>query len=289
MHPYPHIDCPAFRPLALALASTLAVALAACGGGDETTASAELQPAAGYAVVQGQLTDSSGAPLAGAQVLAPFGDGQAWAGDTDAQGKFAFQVRAADFTGVDPVAVVIHKAGYRPATVYFAGIQQGARYQVAANAGSSPRALATGEYLAQGLVGLLHLGDDGFSGSINSKLQTGTRGRLADFAVTTWTAEHKATYSKAVVEFVGRGIQGLMCNTQFGLAAVGADIGAGIPRYANPGNSDANGGFSRFALRLNVADFPVGAQVRLVAIAGNCSPSDLDDFEFTEALVRFER
>lgn len=280
---------PHFRRLALALACSLAVTLTACGGGgDGSTGSDELQPAAGFAVVQGQLTDSSGAPLAGAQVLAPFGNSQAWGSDTDAQGKFAFQARAADFTGVDPVAVVIHKSGYRPTTVYFGGIQQGARYVVPANASTSPRALAAGEYAAKGLIGLWHLGDDSFSGSANSRLQTGTRGRLADFEITTWTAEHKAAYSKAVVEFVGRGIQGLTCTTQFGLAAVGANIGAGIPRYANPGNSDVNGGFTRFALRLNVADFPVGAQVRMVAISGNCA-SDLDDFEFTEAVVRFER
>lgn len=285
-----HTNRTPFQPMAIALAATLA----ACGGGgdgdgDGSTAGTELQPAAGYAVVQGQLTDSNGAPLAGAQVLAPFGTNQAWGGDTDAQGKFAFQARAADFTGVDPVAVVIHKAGYRPATVYFGGIQQGARYQVPANASTSPRALGAGEYLAQGLIGLWHLGDDSFGGSVNSRLQTGTRGRLADFEVTTWTAELKAAYSQAVLEFVGRGIQGLTCSTQLGLAAVGAAAGAGIPRYANPGNSDSNGGFTRFALRLNVADFPVGAQLRLVAIAGNCSSSDLDDFEFTEAVVRFER
>jgi len=284
-----HQHQPHSRCQALALACSLAVTLAACGGEDDSRPSSdELQPAAGHAVVQGQLTDSGGAPLAGAQVLAPFGNGQAWGGDTDAQGKFAFQARAADFTGVDPVAVVIHKPGYRPTTVYFAGLQQGARYVVPANASTSPRALAAGEYTAQGLVGLWHLGDDSFSGSANSRLQTGTRGRLADFEITTWTAEHKAAYSQAVVEFVGRGIQGLTCTTQFGLAAVGANIGAGIPRYANPGDSDSNGGFTRFALRLNVADFPVGAQVRMVAIAGNCA-GDLDDFEFTEAVVRFER
>jgi hypothetical protein len=277
------------RLTALAGACALAAMLSACGGGEgDPGTNGELQPAPGYAVVQGQLTDSTGAPLAGAQVLAPFGTNQAWGGDTDAQGKFAFQARAADFAGVNPVAVVIHKAGYRPATVYFGGIQQGARYLVPANASTSPQALADGEYLAQGLVGLWHLGDDSFSGSVNSKLQTGTRGRLADFEITTWTAAHKAAYSQAVVEFVGRGIQGLTCTTQFGLAALGAAAGSGIPRYTNPGNSDVNGGFTRFSLRLNVADFPVGAQVRLVAISGNCA-SDLDDFEFTEAVVRFQR
>jgi len=264
----------------------LGLSLVACGGGGDS-GTTEQQPAAGYALVQGRLTDTSGAALASAQVYMPFGSNQAWGVDTDAQGNFSFQARAADFANVNPVALVIHKAGFRPRTLYFAGIQAGARYEVPTDSSTAAAPLANGEYVPVGLVGLLHVGDDSFDGSVNSQLQTGSRGRMVDFEVLTWTAELKARYSTAVVEFVGRGVQGLVCTTQMGLAAFSPATGVGIPRYMNPGNSDANGGFTRFALRLNVADFPAGPPVRFVAIAGQCA-NDLDDLEIAEVVVRFE-
>lgn len=208
----------------------------------------ELQPRAGYAVLQGTLTDSAGAGLSGAKVSIPFGIGQAWAGETDSQGRFSFQARASDYASVSPVAVVIEKAGYRPSTVYFLSVDGEARYAVPASPSTSPSALATGEFVPKDFAGLLHLGDANFSGAINWQLQTATRGRIADFQIKVWTSEDRAQYSHAVVEFVGRGVQGLTCKDQIGLALIGADVATGIPRYVNPGSSDANGGFSRFKL-----------------------------------------
>lgn len=263
----------------------LGLSLVACGGGGDS-GTTEQQPAAGYALVQGRLTDTTGTALANAQVYMPFGNNQAWGADTDAQGNFSFQARATDFANVNPVALVINKPGFRPRTLYFAGVQAGARYEVPTDSSTAAVPLANGEYVPVGLVGLVHVGDASFDGSINSQLQTDSRGRLADFEVLTWTAELKARYSQAVVEFVGRGVQGLICTTQVGLAAFSPVAGVGLQRYANPGNSDANGGFTRFALRLNVADFPVGTPVRFVAIAGQCS-NDLDDLELAEVVVRF--
>lgn len=266
----------------------LTLGLTACGGGGDGDGGSPpaQQPATGFALVRGQLTDSTGAPLSAAQVYMPFGNNQAWGADTDGQGRFSFQARAADFAGVSPVALVINKAGYRPRTVFFASLQAGASYQVPTNADSSPVALAAGEYVPQGLVGLVHVGDDSFSGSANSQLQTASRGRTADFAIVTWTAELKARYGQAVVEFVGRGIQGSICTTQAGLIAFNPTAGVAIARYQNPGNSDAGGSFTRFALRVSVADFPVGTPVRFVVIAGQCA-NDLDDLELTDVVVRF--
>lgn len=280
-----------FRQAQKHLSVVLAAVLTACGGGgdsDNPTSSGELQPLSGYAVLQGTLTDSTGAALSGATVSMPFGAGQAWAGNTDTQGRFAFQARASDYTSVSPVAMVIEKAGYRPSTVYFSSINAGNRYAVPASPATSPSALAAGQFVPRDFAGLLHLGDASFSGAINSQLQTTTRGRFADFLIKTWTVQDKAQYSYATVEFVGRGVQGLTCRDQVGLASVGADIAAGIPRYLNPGSSDPNGGFSRFSLRLNVSDFRVGDTVRLVAISGACA-NDYDDFEIGEPVVRFER
>ena len=84
----------------------LTLGLTACGGGGDGDGGSPpaQQPATGFALVRGQLTDSTGAPLSAAQVYMPFGNNQAWGADTDGQGRFSFQARAADFAGVSPVS-----------------------------------------------------------------------------------------------------------------------------------------------------------------------------------------
>jgi hypothetical protein len=277
---------PAITRLGTALC--LGLALAACGGADDPDSSpaATQQPATGFALVKGQLVDASGAALGQAKVYMPFGRDQAWGADTDAEGRFTFQARASDFAGVSPVALVIDKPGYRPRSLYVRSVQAGSTYAVPTGAASAPAALGPGEYVPQGLFGLLHVGDDSFTGSANSQLQTRSRGRIVDFGVVTWSDDLKARYRQAIIEFAGRGLQGSTCTTQIGLAAFDPAAGVAIPRYTNPGDSDISGGFSSFALRLDVTGFPVGTPIRFVVMAGQCS-RDLDDLEITDVVVRF--
>ena len=277
---------PAIARLGAALC--LSLALAACGGADDPDASATAtqQPASGFALIRGQLVDSGGAALAQAKVYLPFGRDQAWGADTDAEGRFTFQARASDFAGVSPVALVIDKPGYRRRSLYLQSVQAGATYPVPTGAASAPVALVPGEYLPQGLYGLLHVGDDSFGGSANSQLQTRSRGRIVDFGVVTWSDDLKARYRQAIVEFAGRGLQGSQCTTQVGLAAFDPAAGVAIPRYANPGDSDAGGGFTRFGLRLDVSGFSAGTPIRFVVVAGQCA-RDLDDLEITDVVIRF--
>lgn len=282
-----HASVPAIARLGTAL--SLSLALAACGGADDpgATPGAAQQPATGFALIKGQLTDANGAAVGQAKVYMPFGRDQAWGADTDAEGRFTFQAKASDFAGVSPVALVIDKPGYRPRSLYVQSVQAGATYQVPTGAASAPVALAPGEYVPQGLYGLLHVGDDSFGGSANSQLQTRSRGRIVDFGVVTWTEDLKARYRQAVVEFAGRGIEGSQCTNQVGLAAFDPSAGVAIPRYANPGNSDSAGGFTRFAVQLDVTAFPAGTPIRFVVISGQCPRGDLDDQEITDVVVRF--
>lgn len=259
------------------------LSLISCGGGGSAgpdSIPSNTQPAAGFARITGQVLDGNNAPVAGAEVSLPFGKAQAWTGKTDAGGNYSFDARASDFANVKPVAMIISKDGYLPRTVYYASIVAGAGYTFKSDAQTASVPLGANQVVPT--TGLWHLGDDNFSGSINSQLQMSSVGKLVDFPLANWSAAQATAYKTARIQLVARGVQ--CSGTTFGLATI---ANGGISRYYPAGKSDANGNFTNYDFSLDVTGFPVGAAIRFVAISGACSTTDADDFEFTQVIVTF--
>lgn len=233
----------------------------------------------GFARFAGTLHEMDETPISEASVFLPFGTNSAWGAKTNAQGTFRFDAKVADFEGVSPVAMTASKPGYRPQTFFYSELKAGARYTLSQTSSAAVVPLAAGEYAPDSANRLWHLGDDNFTGSTNSKLQTGTFGLGLSFPVTTMSAGDRT----AVIELIARGID-QNCADAFGVLAEAP--GGQLRKSATPGPSATSGDFSRYRFTLDVSTFPAGSQVKFFSLSGTCGGTDHDDFEFTEIFVK---
>ncbi len=242
-------------------------------------------PPAGYARMSGTIKDRQGATISGASVVIPYGQNQAWQGTTDGKGNFKFDVRASDYVGVSPVAVMVLKTGYTTSISYFTSILAGDNLGVAYDQTTAPRPLAANEFVPSGAERLWHVGDADFNNASGSQLQMQTYGLSVGFPVTTWDATLRGKYRTATVTFIARGVDtsriGTGCPNRLGFYIQNT----AFTSYVAPGNSDANGGFSAYSMIVPLpSNFPDG-QLVFAYFSGACSSDDYDDQEFGNVMI----
>jgi hypothetical protein len=237
----------------------------------------------GFARFSGVIAEANGTPVAGANVRVPFGLNQFWGGDTDARGTYRFDARVSDYTGVNPVAMVVYKDRYLPRTFYYPALAAGSLQGLQTDGSAATRPLAANEFVPNGAHSLWHIGNASFGGSANSRLQMQTSAKSAGFPVAQWNAQMRGAYRSATITFVARGVQTTSCpSNRVGLYAETGTQTA----YLAPSNSDANGGFTSYRMTVTLPAFADG-RLMFAAIAGTCGGTDLDDWEFAQVLVAF--
>lgn len=272
------------------LLPAICLSLLACGGGGGSTATTP-PPApadtllATEARFSGTINNASGAPLAGVKINLPYRTG-AYTATTDAAGQYSFKVRTADFATGGIIALRAYADTFAPAAYYYQLPLQG---KSTYNLGATPVALTPlgpNEYASAGFSELIHLGDDNYSGSQNSQLQTTSRGDGFSNTLLEWKTADNNKFKTARVKLLIRGMQGTTQTTKgdAGLFdAAGNAIGA---RVALNMNSDVAGGYSAYTFDYAVpATLPAGA-VRFVVRTGS-QPGDLDDIEYTGISLQF--
>lgn len=242
-------------------------------------------PPPGTASVSGRIRDAVGQAVSGVSVRVPVRSGY-YGATTNSQGKFEIIVPLTGLQNVSPVAVFAVKDGFRPYYAWYTELAEGASYIFSTPDDRPFTELEVGEFVPPGLVTLVHLGDDVYSGPSNSQLQVDSRGTHLVFRITTWTSELESFATRVVVTFSARGLT----TTTGGCAnAVGVITDAGASDWATPGDSDPSGNFSSYALAFNLPSIQPGQDIALGLISGACADGDQgDDFEIAGVLVRFE-
>lgn len=270
----------------MALLALLAVS--ACGGGDDGTATPTQLTTNGQAQIDTTVKSPAGEDLPDADVLLPV-QSKLYGAKSDSKGRAVFQVPAAEFSNISPVALIVHKDGYRPSTYYFTSIEAGKTYTV-----SNPvqTKLADSEFVPEGGYLLYHVGDDNFNGAANSQLQAATLGASKSMKVTTVTADMKAKYKSFTVSYSGRGIQtggtNPCANFIWGYQpSTGPTPGFASVEKHPPADSPNDGSFGAGSQTFSMASLVVGIDLWISIESGLCTATNLDDFEVTGFLVKF--
>ena len=273
-------------------------ALAACGGGGESTNGAET--AHGPVTLHGKIEACDAAPQSTARVILPYGEDQSYQATTAADGSFQLTVDSANLAGVSPVALAVfdENDSCQPAEIFVdsavAGVASG-RLDVPAKKLND---LRPAEFVMSARARpLIHLGNDIYGGPANSRLQVASHGLTITNLVGTITQQFKDDYSTARIEFSARGMQqeSLQCATHYenrvALHATVPGGGAPIIKEVRPTASSATGEFTRYSIPVDLADFPANSSISFVATSGQCASggTDYDDFELSNVLVRFVR
>ena len=183
---------------------------------------------------------------------------------TDADGRFSLDVNSELLPS--PFLVVVAKSGYVPIT---ANVQKGSNDSFALN--ESLEAAGQDILVVEVDPALHHLGDDFYGGTINSQFQRRTEG-------TTYTRSFivssvQRNYANATLTLTAKGLQNgntvLVNGSQIGILDT----------------SPSNGSFGdvTFSFPTNIMSSSNTLEIK----AAFNSSGDYDDFEFTNALIRF--
>ncbi len=275
----------------------MAAGLAACGGGDGDSGSSgstgqDDLTRNGLARFSAQVKDENGAGLADADVLLPVNN-KLYGQKTGADGRYSFNVAAAEFSAIDPVAMIVNKTGYRPKTFYYGTLKAGTTYAIDdTKAGSNVEKLADGEFVPEGGHLLWHLGDAAFGGASNSQLQVAATGLYKGMKVVAVTADMVMKYKKITLTFVARGLDTTRtanCKNRAGVFQVDASNALAYSQEGVPPNSPADGSFGKLSFTFDASTLHPGRDLYAFVNSGTCSDGDKgDDFEFTQTLVKFE-
>ena len=196
--------------------------------------------------------------------------GKTYSGTSDATGRFSVTF---DKTGLPTaMAPIITVAGYAPLAVSL-------------NLGTSSTidlGTLTMEPLGPALVvfdlvpGLHHLGDGSFSGSINSLFQMNVEGTSYSKTFTLTAEQFAAT--GATITLLAKGLQ---CDNPL-------RINGNLVAYLN--SSPADGSFGTVTINVPKSNLVLGGNTFSItssSVGGSaCGSSDLDDFEFTNGILR---
>lgn len=249
--------------------------LASCGGGDEAT---DVPPTT-VRLACDVADAATGAAVADATVNYQAGSTQ-YETQTSGSGRCVLNLPAAEVAGVDFPAASVSKDGYEPQTILCPKLQGG---QICTQ-DVTLVPLAANVSIPVGGDVVMHLGDDQFGGTVNSRFQKRTAGAELSFVIADWAEKIKAGYAKATVYLDAKGWQTDACLNQIGLAGDSGEVN--LPG----GNSPADGywaGGKQVPFDFDVAR--VGSQrAELRISAGPCNgTSDIDDFEVNRIRVYF--
>ena len=274
------------------------LSLAACGGGSAPGESTALSSSDRVVSLHGRVNVCPAAGTAKAKVSLPYGDGQGPSVTTNPDGTFSLDINTANVKGVNPVALTIESDNCQPENIFVENLASQGRDGSIATPEKNLQNLGPAEFvIPPPWRPLTHLGDDVYGGPANSNLQVATMGPSTVQPLGVLTQDMKDKYRTARVEFSARGMQteSLQCATlyknQIGLSATTASSPDAVVRTVQPGASSGTGEFTRFSIPVDLADFPVGSTINFVASSGPCESGgkDIDDFELTSVLVRFEK
>ncbi|MFC5547678.1 hypothetical protein [Massilia aerilata] len=264
--------------------------LSACGGGGGGGESAAPAPAANELLATeakfSGMISAGGTPVQGAEVYLPTPTGT-YKASTDSAGQYAFKVNVADFGSVNPIMLGVYKDGYAAMKFFYTGPLAARTNYVVGAADGAMKTLGPNEFTSRQFSDIIHLGDENFSGSNNSQLQTATRGNDIILPLFDLPANASGSARTALVRVLIRGLQG-QDQTQPGYAALVDSAGnyVGAP-YQLVSNSDAAGGYTEYRMSFNVpATAPAGA-IRFVMRTG-VRGTDFDDLEFTGISVQLQ-
>lgn len=278
--------------LLLAISGFSYLTLSACNQSDETPTetTSTTQYTSPYAKFTGNILASDGTPFSDAKVEVPSKSGT-YKTITDANGKYSIDISPDEFKDVSPVVLIINKPGYKLLTLMYPSIEPGKTYSIPTDK-NGIKPLRNNEFITEFGGKLTHLGDDSFSGSINSQFQTNASGsELASYAFD-WKPEYNGKFTKANISFTLKGWQNLdNCNT---ISIYQIDRNKGeiigyvesVPKFESP----SDGSYRTETITLNLAtgsrdNIPYYVSIRSKKCSGN---GDLDDFEFTNVSVTLE-
>lgn len=266
----------------LALAALL---LPGCGTDSAGPGDEGQQSAAAPVRFTGSIDDErTGEPIAGAVVEVVVGE-QTFTERTDADGRFDFAIRvdAAALPEWTALVAWVDDDFFLPEAVFYAGLAPGAE-----PAPAVIRLATTGVADMVLQRSLVHLGDDNFSGAINSQLQAPTHGTslAVEFDL---LAEQLDQGGWLTVSMALRGAQCTGANgNQVYLGRVGEIPPDGDPRLLGLGQSADDGSFSTAAFTWDLSAYAPGDRLEFVVISSDgCNPGHWDDFELLEVIGRF--
>lgn len=273
----------------------LITTLSACGGDGSGSGSQTNQDdlsRMGLARFSAQIKDASGAGVADAEVLLPVNQ-KIYGTKTGADGSYSFTAPVSEFSGINPVALIVNKAGYRPKTYYYGTLKAGTSYTIdSAAQGNAIEKLAEGEFVPENGHLLWHLGDATFAGASNSQLQVATSGLYKGMKVTPVTSDMIAKYKRITLSFVARGIdttRGGTCKNRVGVFQVDDGNNLTYSQEAVPDNGPSDGSFGTYSFTFNASNLKAGQTLYTFVNSGSCTNGDNgDDFEFTQTLIKFE-
>ncbi len=270
----------------LLLFASSSLALAACGGGggggaDARTTDLDYTKKAWF---EGKLIDAAGAGISGALVYIPY-KGTVYLANTDGEGKYNLQVAISDFAGLSTWIVKFFKEGFLPKFLTFNEPMAGATiYGLRTEEGRLTK-LQANEFSSLNFASLFHIGDDKFTGSINSQLQTSSIGSSNKSTVFPWTADLDGKFKSAEVSLKIRGLNGATNTTKGFISLVGADNSTIGNSHILNYNSDSNGGYSDVVFSVALPK-TIGVGALSVYHQTGGIPGDIDDVEYTGISVR---
>ena len=241
----------------------------------EPIVSAPVEPVEGLKILSGHIRDfNTGAAIINAKVrldfISPEGKSVNFSKETDANGYYISRMDEDEFSKYstdESLIIYASKEGYIPITKGIS-INKYDIFEIDFELKKIPENIVVVEIDPT----LHHLGDDSYSGSVNSKFQKNTEGLAFEknFNVST----KQAACSEALLTFYGKGIQN---GGRLYMNASGWNIGEG----------PSSGEFTRYAIPLDNSDYNVGENtIRIESYAGGNS-SDYDDFEFNNIQIEF--
>ncbi len=284
------------KKLSLLIISTISVA--GCGGGNAPDSGNGGAATGGTVSLLGKVAVCPASSSAKAKVSLPYGEDQSYEVTTNADGSYVLEVDPSKVGSVNPVVLNIESDNCAPESIFVENLANAQGQKTIDTQTITLRNLAPEEFvIPPPWRPLTHLGNDIYSGPANSKLQVAASGLTTSQPVGVLTQELKDQFKTAHVEFSARGMQteSVQCATQYnnqiGLSATGSSVPSPIVKTVQPGASDANGGFTRFSIPIDLSDFPVGSTINFVASSGQCMSggTDYDDFELSNVIVRFAK
>lgn len=261
----------------LGLAAVSAV-LASCGGGGGSDSP---DAPSNIARLDCQVVDNStGKGVADATVNYQ-SRSTTYTTQTSADGRCRIDLPPSEVAGVQYPAATVTKPGYEPQTIICTELKAGS----ACDQEVKLIPLASNVSIPIGGDTVMHLGDDAFEGSANSRFQKPTDGAELVFPIADWADQvSKPGVTKATVYLDAKGWQSKFCENE--IAIVGDAGTQSLPGGVSPSQGYWAGG-RQVPFEFDVARIGL-LSGELKITAGACGgTTDLDDFEINRIRVEF--
>ncbi|MDA3441401.1 carboxypeptidase-like regulatory domain-containing protein [Acinetobacter bereziniae] len=243
--------------------------LAGCGGGGEGNQNID----GAVWSTSGKVIDDAGNPIAGAEVSVKLNDVK-YSVKTDNNGNYRLKTPQ-DYDYPQFFAGIIKADHYKPVTVLFSYTNNHLGVDTKTSNPTLKKLQETDIIFFNGLD-IIHLGDNQFTGSVNSQLQIKAQGKVwIDHFI--YSDLLKSKYDNICISFMGRG---------FNSIKDGSNDPISLSNNGQPGtyivkilpDSAENGSFSQYKECFSLSSFKAGDKIQL-QINSLPKNGDFDDFE----------